>query len=382
MTPQSMPALPPRRLPTALFAACLLAAAPAGAAPPEDPPEPTVAVIFAEGDEGSSDFARIISGMQVEARVVVLRLAAGPAGERILRGDALRLAMAEHPGQIAVLFPDLGEPYKSVFAKIIEGVEAEAGGRVASVPVGSNVSAQDLAATLKRRDIRVVIALGRQGLKAASGLGREYPVVGGGLVSVQESDARKVPVLSLAPDPALLFERLKRFQPGARRVFAVYDPKHNAWLMKLARDAARSQGLELVATEAPDLKAAVQAYRELLPRLDPRQDALWLPQDPTTVEESTVLPLVLEATWTQGVTLFSSSVNHVRRGALFSLYPNNVALGRRLVSSAQNLAGDATSQGVTPLREVLAAVNVRTAGHLGMTAATRQQEFDLVFPEP
>jgi putative ABC transport system substrate-binding protein len=290
--------------------------------------------------------------------------------------------MAEHPGQIAVLFPDLGEPYKSVFAKIIEGVEAEAGGKVSSVPVGINVDARDIAAMLKRQDIKLVIALGRQGLKAAAGLGRGFPVVGGGLVSVSEADVRNVLVLSLAPDPALLFERLTRFQPGVRRIFTVFDPRQNAWLMKFARDAARAQGLELVASEASDLKSAVQAYQELLPQLDPHEDALWLPQDTTTVEETAVLPMVLEVAWKRGITLFSSSVAHVRRGALFSLYPNNVALGRQLVSSAQNLAVDGTSSGVTPLREVLAAVNVRTASHLGLAAATRQQSFDLVFPEP
>ena len=363
--------------------ACLVLTTLAQTAISEERHQRAVAVIYAEGDDESVEFGKIISGMQVDADVVLLRVAVtGTGAPQLFRPDALRVAMAEHPGQIAVLFPDLGEPYKSVFAKIIEGVEAEAGGKVSSMPVGSNVSAQDLAATLKRQDIRVVIALGRQGLRAASGLGHEFPVVGGGLVSISEADARNVSVLSLAPDPALLFERLKRFLPDARRVFAVYDPRQNAWLMTLARDAARAQGLELVASEVADLKSAVQTYQELLPRLDPRQDAVWLPQDPTTVEETTVLPLVLEGAWKRGIALFSSSVSHVRRGALFSLYPNNVALGRQLVSSAQRLAADGTPHGVTPLREVLAAVNVRTAAHLGLTAATRQQAFDLVFPEP
>jgi putative ABC transport system substrate-binding protein len=375
------------RIPTAypylIMLASLLLTTFAQAAPPDGQRERTVAIIYAEGDEESAEFAKIISGIQVDANIVLLRLAAaGTGSSRLFHPDALRVAMAEHPGQIAVLFPDLGEPYKSVFAKIIEGVEAEAGGKVSSVPVGINVDARDIAALLKRHDIKLVIALGRQGLKAAAGLGRGFPVVGGGLVSVSEADVRNISVLSLAPDPALLFERLIRFQPSVRRIFTVYDPRQNSWLMKFARDAARTQGLELIASEAPDLKSAVQAYQELLPQLDPRQDALWLPQDSTTVEETTVLPMVLEGAWTRGITLFSSSVAHVRRGALFSLYPNNVALGRQLVSSAQNLSADGTSGGVTPLREVLAAVNVRTASHLGLAAATRQQSFDLVFPEP
>jgi putative ABC transport system substrate-binding protein len=94
------------------------------------------------------------------------------------------------------------------------------------------------------------------------------------------------------------------------------------------------------------------------------------------------LPLVLEGAWNRNIALFSSSLTHVRRGALFSLYPNNLAFGRRLAASVQSEAREGPAFGVMPLREVLAAVNVRTASHLGLTAAARQQNFDFVFPEP
>ena len=42
-----------------------------------------------------------------------------------------------------------------------------------------------------------------------------------------------------------------------------------------------------------------------------------------------------------------------------------------------------TAQGPQPLREVLLAVNLRTASHLGLRFSIRQQqEFNLTFPEP
>jgi putative ABC transport system substrate-binding protein len=170
--------------------------------------------------------------------------------------------------------------------------------------------------------------------------------------------------------------------PKARRVFTVYDPRQNAWMMKLAKEAALSQGLELVTYEAQDLRGAMHAYQEVLAAVDSTQDALWLPQDSTTVEESTVLPMLLQESWDHNLAVFSSSFGHVRRGVLFSLYPNNVELGRHLAVSALGFmaSGVSDTSGMLPLREVLMAINLRTAKHLGLNAG-RAQNFDMVFPE-
>jgi putative ABC transport system substrate-binding protein len=115
-----------------------------------------------------------------------------------------------------------------------------------------------------------------------------------------------------------------------------------------------------------------------------RRDAIWLPQDATTVDENTILPLVLRESWNRGVPVFSSSFLHVKKGALFALYPNNAELGRSLGSSALAvLAGDSRKRGIVPLREVQTAVNLRTASHIGLSIGYQQQRsFDFVFPEP
>lgn len=297
--------------------------------------------------------------------------------------SAALAAAALQPGRgVAVLYPEIGEPYRSVFAKIIEGIEDQVRGRVVSVAVGANTNPQEVAAELRRQEARVVIALGRNGLKATSALDRELGVVVGGVFSVPEAEGRSMPVLSLAPDPALLFARLQAFMPGVRRVLVVYDPIQNGWLVRLAREAASARGLELVAYDAPDLRTALKHYQDLLPGIDPKRDAVWLLQDSVAAEETTVLPLVLQETWVRHVALFSSNLAHVRRGALFSLYPNNMEIGRHLGSAALAYlaAGSHGSRGVMPLRAVLLAVNIRTAGHLGVNLVGRQG-IDLVFPE-
>lgn len=287
-------------------------------------------------------------------------------------------------GPIAVIYPDIGGPFQTVFAKIIEGIEAQVPTRVVSVPVGAHTAQADLNAQLKRNSVKAVIALGRQGLKAAAGVDRDIPVVVGGVLSVPEAESRNLTGVTLTPDPALLFLHLKALLPHIKRVIVVYDPQRNETLIRLAREAARTQGLELVAYEASDLASAVRNYNAAFAFADNRRDAFWLPQDPTTVDDNTVLPLVLKECWNRNAVFFSSSYLHVKKGALFTLYPNNVELGRTLATSALSLlAGENRKRGMVPLREMHTAINLRTANHIGLNLSYQQQRgFDHVFPEP
>ena len=298
--------------------------------------------------------------------------------------DTAKRFDAQPAGAIAVVYPDIGEPYRSVFAKIIEGIEDGARLAVRTYPIGPNQDPAELGGLLKKNGTKAVIALGRQGLKATSALDSAIPVVVGGVLAIPEADNRSLMGISLTPDPALLFTRLKNLLPGVKRVIVVYNPQHNEWLIKIAREAAKAQGLELAAYEARDLAAAARAYEAAFATSDGRRDAVWLPQDSTTVDENTILPLVLKESWNRNVPVFSSSFLHVKKGALFALYPNNVELGRALASSAlAAMSGDVRRKGVLPLREVQTAVNLRTASHIGLTIGYQQQRsFDFIFPEP
>ena len=294
---------------------------------------------------------------------------------------ANKLADASGAGGIAVIYPDIGEPYRSVFTQIIDGIEEKAKGRVSNYPVGKDVNVGELKETLRRQDAKVVIALGRQGMKVARSLESDLGLVVGGVLSASDDEVQSAQVNSLSPDPALLFSRLKSMMPKARRVFTVYDPRQNEWLIRLAKEAARQQGLELEAYQAQDLRSAMHAYQEILDKADVSRDALWLPQDSTTVEDSTVMPMLLQESWGHSLTMFSSSFSHVRRGVLFSLYPDNVDLGRSLAGSALSMmTSGENASGLSPLREVLMAINLRTARHLGINTR-RLQSFDMAFPE-
>jgi len=93
---------------------------------------------------------------------------------------------------------------------------------------------------------------------------------------------------------------------------------------------------------------------------------------------------VLKESWNRNVPVFSSSFLHVKKGALFALYPNNIELGRSLANAAlASVSGDSRWRGIFPLRDVHTAVNLRTASHIGLNLGYQQQRnFDFIFPEP
>ncbi|XVJ69833.1 MAG: hypothetical protein HEQ39_09390 [Rhizobacter sp.] len=283
-------------------------------------------------------------------------------------------------GTVAVLFPDVDEPFRSVFSQIVEGVEDRLPGRVVRIALTARRSSVELMDDLLRRDIRLVIALGRQGLNMAVQLDERLPLVLGGLLGVPETSPRVFAVHSLAPYPGVIFSNWRQLMPTAQRVNVVFDPRQNAWLIKLARDAARQLGLELNAQEALDLTTSLREHEQVLAGMDPKRDALWLAQDPTTVEDNAVLPLVLNEAWKRQLVLLSSSLAHVKRGVLMAPFPDNRRMGRALAESAlRQMAGGKAFDGVLALRELRSAVNSRTASHLGLDISLGR--FDLVLPE-
>jgi putative ABC transport system substrate-binding protein len=325
----------------------------------------------------------------VLALVVMLACAPVPAAEPVGNGHGNDARKPLSAAGIAVVYPDLANPYRDIFNAIIEGIEEKTRAPVRRLPLGPQTDAASIAGVLRGSDTRVVIALGRQGLKATAGLDRSISVVAGGVLALPEADGRSaesraVTGISLTPDPLLLFTRLKNLLPGAKRVIVIYNPQHNGWLMPQAQAAARSLGLELVAQEARDMGTAARLYEAAFASADGHRDAVWLPQDPTTVDDGTILPLVLKQAWSRGVPVFSSSFPHVRKGVLFALYPDNRELGRALAVKALGMReSEPPLPGLVPLQSVLMAVNLRTASHLGLNLDYQQQRrFDFVFPEP
>ena len=111
---------------------------------------------------------------------------------------------------IGVLYPQIREPYRKVFRQIIEGIQAEADLNVLPYVLQKNPQVDALREWLKEHQCRVVIALGRRGVKTAGALGNTIPVVAGAVLSAPGREGGPNPGISLVPDPDQLFAKLRR----------------------------------------------------------------------------------------------------------------------------------------------------------------------------
>ncbi len=292
---------------------------------------------------------------------------------------------AAETASIAVLYPEIREPYRSVFSRITDGIRKQSRIRVETYQLREELDVNNLQAWLQSEHSKVIIALGHRGLKAAQRLENKPPVVVGAVLLPPGARKNGVSGISLTPDPGMLFARLKSLQPQVRRVTVIYDPGRNEGLIRLARTAAKAQGLELVTIKAANLSEAAPIYREILSNRKSGTDAIWLPQDPNTVDDRIILPLILKEAWNNKLVVFSSNPAHVKRGVLFALYPDNFALGRSLARLALSQLNHNAhpGPGIATLKDLLVAVNLRTADHLELKITSQQRrEFDLTFPAP
>ncbi len=328
---------------------------------------------------------RLLLALALVPAAVPIPAAALGAGGRLALAARVATAAGGAAGKvaIAVIYPQLGEPFGTIFRQIVDGIEIEAPSTVARIALPERRAPADLGAELRERGVGVVIALGRHGLQAAESLPDRLPVVGGAILASPHDGNLADTVVSLTPDPGKLLERLCQLAPAVGRVFVVYSQQQSDWLIEIAARAAQRLGLELVAREAQDRRGTLKAFQQITREARSGEDAIWLPQDAQTVDPEVVLPFVLQQAWDRSLALFSSTLAHVQRGALFALYPDNERMGRRLANSAVELYRSrppARMRRVEPLQDLLAAINVRTAGHLGLNVEDALKDYALVFP--
>lgn len=290
------------------------------------------------------------------------------------------------PPTTGVLYPDIREPFRSVFLSIARGVSDELGKEALLKAIADEDEPQSIQSWVEGNRIRSVIALGSRGQSLSGEISATVPVVLGAVHMSPELERQGYYGIALSPDPAFLLERLKLLAPGVTRVTVVYHRERDGWMVERARQPAERLGVELNAVPVDKLQEAAGAYRTALSTQSSNTDALWLSQDSAVLDEQAVLPMILKEAWDRKLIVFSSNPSHVRRGILFALYPDNYRMGRSLGAMAalahrQRMRGDRAPQGMELLRDLSMAFNVRTAGHLGIRY-TREflNSAELVFP--
>jgi len=280
---------------------------------------------------------------------------------------------------VAVIYPELREPYNKIFEDIALGVEKKINGRTKRYVLPKDFSQQALDNWMLKNNIKVCVALGSRGEHAANQFNQEIPVVLSGVLQVKDVQH---PGISLAASPDMLFAELKKQKLNVKQVVVVYNPEKSEWLIRKARSAAEKHGLELVAHTTSSLSQSAKIYRSIFKQLRVKDVAIWLPPDSSSIDNRTLLSYVLEKSWSKSVAVFSSSPAHVNKGVLFAMYADHLKLGQSLGAVAlEELNGGAKNKNMVPVKDLKAAFNRRTAEHLGIRFSKADlRKYDAVFP--
>lgn len=265
---------------------------------------------------------------------------------------------------LMVLYPEVREPYSKVYQDIIDGVKTTYNGSVMATPLKDRQSEDAYRAAVNSSKPDMIIALGQNALNLASRIAPGVPTVMGATSATN----LKVAGVSMIPDPAVVITKLHQLDSELSTIHVVTNPADKQKLLQAALKHANSLNIKFIVHEVTSIKDAASVYRDLLLRLG-RHDSIWLMQD-QALNDISLLSLILERAWERKIIVFSSNPADVKRGALFSVYPNNVALGARLaeITTTYDFSKE-SNHDIEFLREILIAGNERTLRHLGLTTA-------------
>lgn len=289
--------------------------------------------------------------------------------------------LAEHRGNnephIAVLYPTVSKQYNGMFEQLITGITSVPGYHFISHRIDKSTTRNSIEEWSKQQNIKGYIALGQTTYKLIDSLDSELPLIAGGMVATPPG----ITGISLSGDPEAFFRHLQLFNPDINRVYFIYSQHNNGWLADHARTISKKYNLEFVPLQVEDLKQATFQYKIVLKSVQPKTDAIWIPLD-NIAPLDILLPDILQVSWDKHITVFSNNMLHVRRGALFSLYPDHDKQGRRLVALLQrHLENNNIPATLYPSVDFKIAVNIRTATHLDMRYSREMiKKFDQVFP--
>jgi putative ABC transport system substrate-binding protein len=287
---------------------------------------------------------------------------------------------------LTVVYPKTKTANDEIFDQIIKGIQKEFKGKVNLVELAKKKTKEEAAAdiataaaAIDKQKPDMVITLANSGRKVGKLFKEKTPWVSGAL-PIRPTNRYRLSGISSVASPEVMFTHLLKLAPEISHVHVVYSRK-SKWVIELAKVTAAKMGLKLTAHPVKNRKDAIIKYTQLLKTADHKKEAFWLPYDSISVDDYLVLPLMLEKAWEKKLVVFSSNPPHARRGALFTVYPDNETTGVNLVRMVQNMFSKSMEAGVIPTAEVKLAVNLKTASHLGLVFTTKEKgRFHLTFP--
>jgi putative tryptophan/tyrosine transport system substrate-binding protein len=281
--------------------------------------------------------------------------------------------------KLAVIYPATEAPYREVIDGLLRGIKNTLGdSHTATFVVANSSDPVDLKPWLAQTNPPAIITLGRQAYEEIKRLGYESKTIAGALDLTPQHDPGAFGI-SLAVDPALFFDTLKKLKPNITRVLVVYNPEKTQWIVDKAQALAGNHGMELAGFPANDLAAATRLYRRLLETVRADQDALWIPFDSALVDDELVFPVIIEQAWARRLLVFSNNLADAQHGAVFALVPDAEKLGIRLGTYAKQAATRGRPEPhIEPLQDVKRALHIRFARHLDIDLRRVSDDFDFL----
>ena len=262
---------------------------------------------------------------------------------------------------LLVVYPSVKAPYDKIYQDIITGIVASYPGISKKLELTANGENNTLKEKIEQYQPKVLVTLGKHSLDKVRQLKPSIPIVAGAITKTKG----RISGVSMTPDSAVVLAHLLTIAPFVKRVYVVTDTSRKAQL-ESARTYLAAQGKSLQTAEVDSVQQAADKYLHIINQAS-ASDAIWLMRG-ASLNDPSILMLILKAAWEKKIVVFSSNPTHVKRGALFSIYPDNEKMGSTLANIAlqREQHHSKKNTGLVPLRSIHLIVNQRTSKHLGI----------------
>jgi len=232
---------------------------------------------------------------------------------------------------LATLLPSLAQAYDVLVLQSRRDPayeEALRGFRAANTAsqrtiVLSDYAEVDVVRIVREDRPRVILAVGDAALTAARNV-RQTPVVALMALGIQKqrSTHNNLTGIDMFVSPERYISMFRTMK--TRRVGVIYNPAKSGWYLRLARQAARAAGIELVVREV----SAPRETIDTLEALSGKVDVLWMLPDSTAVTRETA-EAYFRFGQEQHIPVVSFAANYLGLGAAAVLEIDRLAMGRQ-----------------------------------------------------
>jgi len=267
-----------------------------------------------------------------------------------------------------ILYPNVSNPYKAVFNQIRLGIKNQLSNEFSEFidyPITLSQEKQSLHRLISQQNSNRVIALSSPVVNKLKNLNQDIQLYSAAVATPPGEANDESLGVSLYIHPKHYFSILNQVAPQIKRVRAVMNPEYSQSHMAYATRAALEQGIELLIYSANGFSDAAVKSKEIIEQSSADTDAIWITRDVLSFGRQSLISYYIENTWDKGITSFSHSPVDVKRGILFSLYPNYYEMGKQLgelINEQQNQ----NSSALHYLENPQFSLNNRTAKHLGI----------------